>query len=646
MSSIGLGTSDGHSTPIAKEFVINLDDANEMDGDEIDLENAKMQKCMFLKLMPPIITVRAKKSVVWKEFGELERVGNSKVWKVPCVYCKALLTISKGGPTTHLKRHSDKCAQRKVHIRQQQKLINLLPSDSTAGSPSSEFVSALHDGKFNPLKMREGIAHWIVMHEHAFSIVEEEGFNMMLKMGMPQWKSVSCHTIRNDSFKVYEIEKEKLKKVDRISLTTDLWRSKPQKIEYMVLTTHFVDHDWKLQKREWDIENKVFTVSVDNASANDSCIQIMKDTFSLTKRLICGGKLFHVRCCAHILNIMVHHGLKQVKSIIKNVHDTVDYLNGSEQRLKKFAELAQQFNLKERRLVLECKTRWNSTYEMLDCAIKFKEVFARLALEDREYVYCPTLEDWGKIEKLHEILKVFYDTTNSSDDFVKGMVTNMKERFDKYWGECNLLMAIGAVLDPRLKMKVIEITFPKMFSPDVVRENIHKVRETLYELYDEYVNFYSPPLMEQMGECGTSANVCGEGMRSTPGLLEILQAVRSEELTENRKSEVDLYLEEGCYIPQESKFDALLWWKEKVGRFRILSRLAMDVLGVPITTVALEATFSAGSRVIDPYRSSLSPDTVQMLICLGDWCRSLHGLKRKNKKIDEDQSKEIILPAL
>ncbi|KAL4324565.1 hypothetical protein GQ457_11G023750 [Hibiscus cannabinus] len=98
---------------------------------------------------------------------------------------------------------------------------------------------------------------------------------------------------------------------------------------------------------------------------------------------------------------------------------------------------------------------------MLVCAIKFKEVFARHALEDREYIYFPSLEDWSKIEKLLEILKVFYDTTNvisgfdyptfnlflseiyrikmlldtsskSSDDFFKSMVTNMKERFDKY----------------------------------------------------------------------------------------------------------------------------------------------------------------------------------------------------------------------
>lgn len=109
---------------------------------------------------------------------------------------------------------------------------------------------------------------------------------------------------------------------------------------------------------------------------------------------------------------MVQHGLKQVKIIVKNVHDTVDYLNGREARMRKFVEIVQQFNLKERRLVLECKTRWNSTYDMLSCAIKFKEVFSRRALEENYYVYCPSSDDWLKIEKLLEILKVFYDTTN------------------------------------------------------------------------------------------------------------------------------------------------------------------------------------------------------------------------------------------
>ena len=62
-----------------------------------------------------------------------------------------------------------------------------------------------------------------------------------------------------------------------------------------------------------------------------------------------------------------------------------------------------------------------------------------------------------------------------------------------------------------------------------------------------------------------------------------------------------------------------------------LNKLAANVLPVPITIVASEATFSVGGRVIDPYWSSLAPKTVQMLICTGDWYRSLHGVKRKNK---------------
>ena len=66
-------------------------------------------------------------------------------------------------------------------------------------------------------------------------------------------------------------------------------------------------------------------------------------------------------------------------------------------------------------------------------------------------------------------------------------------------------------------------------------------------------------------------------------------------------------------------------------KFRILSKLAPNVLVVPITTMASEATFSVKGHVIDPYRSSLAPETMQMSICTSDWCRSFHEVKRKNK---------------
>ena len=41
-----------------------------------------------------------------------------------------------------------------MHLKQQQ-LINFLPYDSSIGTNQSGFVSALHNGKFDMLKMRE-----------------------------------------------------------------------------------------------------------------------------------------------------------------------------------------------------------------------------------------------------------------------------------------------------------------------------------------------------------------------------------------------------------------------------------------------------------------------------------------------------------
>ncbi|KAL2905115.1 putative AC transposase [Bienertia sinuspersici] len=232
MSSSAPGTS---STPIGVSRVEELNDVDEVEldddnaGDNANVEGNEPPKEVEVE-NPFQTSKRPRRSKVWDDYLEPELI-NGK-WKVR--YIKTLVL------------------KKAAHLRQQ-KMINFLPSNSSTGGNKSEFVPALHDGKLDMLKMREGIAHWITRHELPFTTVEEEGFNLVMKRWIPQWTSVSRHIIRLDSFKVFEFEKKKLKsllkKVDRISLTTDLWWSKPQKIEYMVLTAHFVDVDWKLQKR-------------------------------------------------------------------------------------------------------------------------------------------------------------------------------------------------------------------------------------------------------------------------------------------------------------------------------------------------------------------------------------------------------------
>jgi hypothetical protein len=64
-----------------------------------------------------------------------------------------------------------------------------------------------------------------------------------------------------------------------------------------------------------------------------------------------------------------------------------------------------------------------------------------------------------------------------------------------------------------------------------------------------------------------------------------------------------------------------MWWKQNSCRYPILSKLVKDVLASPVSTVASESTFSTGGRVLDTYRSSLTPEMAEALICAQDWLK-------------------------
>ena len=85
-------------------------------------------------------------------------------------------------------------------------------------------------------------------------------------------------------------------------------------------------------------------------------------------------------------------------------------------------------------------------------------------------------------------------------------------------------------------------------------------------------------------------------------------------------------------------FEILLWWKVNSPRFPTLSKMARDVLAILVSTVASESAFSTGGRVLDQYRSSLTPKIVQALVCTQDWIRkssSQEDIKKIEEQIQE-----------
>jgi hypothetical protein len=128
---------------------------------------------------------------------------------------------------------------------------------------------------------------------------------------------------------------------------------------------------------DWHIEKKVSTITLDNCSTNDNLMDQMQDKMPLSS-LMLNGKLMHMRCATHIINLIVKDGMSIMESGIQRVHESVRFWSATPKRHERFEKLVSQMNIKyEKKIALDCKTKWNFTYLMLSTTLECKLVFDR-----------------------------------------------------------------------------------------------------------------------------------------------------------------------------------------------------------------------------------------------------------------------------
>ena len=89
------------------------------------------------------------------------------------------------------------------------------------------------------------------------------------------------------------------------------------------------------------------------------------------------------------------------------------------------------------------------------------------------------------------------------------------------------------------------------------------------------------------------------------------------------KSELVKYLEDDKEKRIEGEFfDILQWLKDKSEKYPALALMARDILAISVSTVSIDSAFSTLGRVLDQFRSSLGPKTVEALVCAQDWLRA------------------------
>ena len=184
-----------------------------------------------------------------------------------------------------------------------------------------------------------------------------------------------------------------------------------------------------------------------------------------------------MRCCAHILNLIVGDGMREIDASIAKVREAVRYVKSSLNRNQTFVGFVERLGIESKYLLcLNVPTRWNSTYLMLETAQKFKKVFIRMDYEDDSYssyfmnkenscsMGSPSGIDFQNYRTFVGFLKLFYKATKkfsgslyvtanaffdemfviqenishlskSENHLLKNMAIKMESKFDKYWGK-------------------------------------------------------------------------------------------------------------------------------------------------------------------------------------------------------------------
>uniref|UniRef100_A0ACD5WTF9 Uncharacterized protein n=1 Tax=Avena sativa TaxID=4498 RepID=A0ACD5WTF9_AVESA len=505
---------------------------------------------------------------------------------------------------------------------------------------------------FSQEDCRRALAKMIIMDEYPFSVVEGEGFIAYSKTLQPQFEPPSRYTVARDCLNLYLEEKAKLKDIlrhQRVCLTTDTWTS-IQNQNYTSLTAHWINSRWELERKvlnfcfvpdhagdtlcrmveecllEWDI-GQVFTLTVDNTTSNNTAIGYLKTATEHWPSTICSNQFLHVRCSCHIMNLVVKKGWEGSNPSVAKIRTTLLFVKSSPGRLGLFKKSF-------KRLGEECKY--------------FTPYFSRVGGP-------PTADDWLEARKLISVFKLFYNVIvrfsgqlnvtstaffhdfllmhNKIKQLIRGkkekpslasMAENMKLKFEKYWDNndiLNPLLFIVVILDPRYKHKFLEFCFSNIYDQDKAKNFTKKVEDGLRRLFEWYVeaesaasNSEAPhaPLVVDLEECAEDPRKLWAS-----NFKEHLQVIESKAAN----TELSRYLSELCEKDTD-EFNILTWWRRQQNKYPTLSKVAKDVLAVPVSTIASEASFSTSRRVINPQRSSLSPKMVEALICGQSWLRS------------------------
>lgn len=283
--------------------------------------------------------------------------------------------------------------------------------------------------------------------------------------------------------------------------------------------------------------------------------------------------------------------------------------------------------------------------------VQFLQLFYEMTLRFSGSLHVTSTDCYHDIATMQSSLASW--STNQFE-LMGSMACSMRAKYEKYWGNVekfNPLLFVDVVLDPRYKYDYIAWSLEDTYDKELAASMSTLVKSTLSDLYESYAkqvseNKESEDFMDISTSAATS-DVFANPINNKYVSHNRKQAWKRHkfEKATSEKSDLERYLEDNIIDDIDNpEFDILSWWKTNSANYKVVAAMARDVLVVPVSTVASESCFSTSGRVLDMFRSSLSPRMAEALICTQNWLNPA-GVKVNvdDKEFDQFESTDVIV---
>lgn len=321
------------------------------------------------------------KSWVWKYFGfrkiDGALVRDVAVCKEKDCQCEIRYCSNTSNLSAHLKRRHG------IDVECKARTPASTPA-ATSQSLTTFFPQKLSSTSKRAKNISKAIAFFICKDMRPYCVVENEGFRYLLEVlepryNIPSRQHFSESYIPNLYTKVRDEVIQGLMSAERVAITSDGWTSCTTQ-SYITVTCHFIDNKWQMKNHvlqtrvlgdthsgvnigqvlrsaceEWGILDKAPALVTDNAS-------------NMIKAGEEAGLSPHIKCFAHTLNLTTQDGLKiaATERLLGRVRRIVSFFHRSAVATTVLKEKQSLLGLPHHKLKADVKTRWNSSFEMLE----------------------------------------------------------------------------------------------------------------------------------------------------------------------------------------------------------------------------------------------------------------------------------------